>query len=62
MIRPEQLRFSTEQKDRRWIARCDQLPAIRVTGSTRVDAHDQAMREAFMQLREIDRQPIGWTR
>ena len=62
MIRPEQLRFSTEQKDRKWVARCDQLPAIRVTGQTRVDALDEAMRQAFLQLREIDRQPIRGNR
>ena len=53
-IRPEQLRFTTEQKNNRWTARCDQLPSIRGTGQTRVDALDAVMREAFLRIREID--------
>lgn len=58
MIKPEQLRFSTEQKNNRWIAKCDQLPALRAVGRTRVDALDDIMRQAFYQLREIDRGPM----
>jgi hypothetical protein len=56
VIRPEQLQFTTEQKNRRWIARCNQLPDIRATGATRIDALDDIMRQAFYRLREIDRQ------
>lgn len=53
MMRPEQLRFTTEQKDGRWSARCDQLPTVRATRRTRIDALDEAMRLAFDRLREI---------
>lgn len=59
MIRPEQLRFHTEQKNNRWIAKCDQLPDLRATGRTRIDALDDIMRQAFYRLREIDRRDHG---
>lgn len=58
-IRPEQLRFSTAQKNNRWTATCDQLPSLRCTGRTRIDALDEVMTKAFALLREIDRTPAG---
>lgn len=51
--RPEQLRFTTTQDNGRWTARCEQLPTIRATGRTRLDALDGVMRKAFDRLREI---------
>jgi hypothetical protein len=56
VIRPDQLQFTTEQKNNRWTARCNQLPDLRATGRTRIDALDDIMRQAFYRLREIDRQ------